>query len=90
MSKIFPVEVTYSGTLTRANARAINRVLGTAFSGSTPADVAINALQDADIAVRLVPAWALAGADKARHTREVNRSRQAQARRVERKALALA
>jgi len=81
------IEACTNGTITRACARALNRALGTAFSGSTLVDdvlAHVHTLGRDD--VRVVGASSLTGQDKARHTREVTRSRNAQARRVERKA----
>lgn len=83
MSKIVTVEVCANGTLTRANARALNRVLKTQFSGSTLAADAQAACVAAGVQVRVVAAATLTGKDKAAHTREVTRSRTAQAKRAE-------
>ena len=79
-----------NGTITRASARAINRVLGSAFSGVSELDDVVRVCADAGVEYRIVGAASLAGTDKARHTREVTRSRKAQARRAERKAAAAA
>lgn len=87
MSKFVTVEVCADGTLTRANARALNR-LGAwcnAFSGSTEAAFVAALFDEQGRAYRIVQAATLTGADKGAHTREVNRSRAAQARRAQRK-----
>lgn len=89
MSKIITtatVEVCADGTLTRACARALNRAHKTGFSGSTPVVEVRAVLACMHVAVREVPAASLAGKDRAAHTREVSRSRKAQARRAARKA----
>lgn len=90
MSKFITIEACTDGTLTRANARALNRVLGTAFSGSTLVADAEAACAQAGVQVRVVAAASLSGRDKAAHTREVSRSARAQARRVARKTTAAA
>lgn len=89
MSKFVQVEVCNDGTITRACARALNRAIGTNLSGSDTVDVALECAEIAGVQVRVVQASALKGADKARHTREVTRSRNAQARREARKAAEL-
>lgn len=81
------IETCNDGTITRACARMLNRAHGTAFSGSTTAVDACVALDNAGVRTRLIPAATLTGPDKARHTREVTRSRKAQARRAERKVV---
>lgn len=90
------IEVCHDGTITRACARTVNaRIRELAkrgfdlepyWSGKSDAHALACELDDAGIEFRMVDAVALAGADKARHTREVNKSRAAQARRQARKA----
>jgi hypothetical protein len=81
MSTTVQVEACVNGTITRASARAINRATGSSLSGTSHWVAAINACAEAGVTYRVVAAASLAGPDKARHTREVTRSRQAQARR---------
>jgi hypothetical protein len=87
------IEACADGTITRANARALNRALAPhgapTYSGTTLVADVVAFLDDTDASVpdyRVVYAAALVGADKGAHTREVTRSRKAQARRVARKA----
>jgi hypothetical protein len=91
MSKIVTIESCENGTITRACARAINRALREAgfearatLSGSSRIYTACVSLRGTGLEYREVWAAELAGADKGRHTKEVNRSRAAQARRLER------
>lgn len=90
MSKFVQVEVCVNGTITRASARVLNRACGTNLSGSDTAAIALECAALAGVQVRVVQAASLSGADKGRHTREVTRARNAQARRVERKAVTAA
>jgi hypothetical protein len=91
---VVTVEVCVDGTITRACARAVNRAFVAAgvpaefplFSGSSLGDSVVAHASHWGVPVRVVSAASLAGPDKARHTREVTRSRKAQARRMERKA----
>lgn len=83
------IEACNDGTITRACARAINRALATGFSGSTLVDDVLAHMRTAayeGFDFQIVGAASLTGADKARHTREVTRSRKAQARRAVAKA----
>lgn len=89
------IEACANGTITRANARLLNRALAKfgapTFSGTSTVAGVCAWFDASDCAVpdyRVVYAASLAGADKARHTREVTRSTKAQARRVARKAAA--
>jgi bifunctional N-acetylglucosamine-1-phosphate-uridyltransferase/glucosamine-1-phosphate-acetyltransferase GlmU-like protein len=89
---IITIEACANGTVTRANARTLNRALAKfgapTFSGSAFVADVCAWLDATDCSVpdyRVVWAAALAGTDKGRHTREVNRSVQAQARRAARK-----
>lgn len=86
MNSTVQVEVCVNGTITRASARAINRATGSSLSGSSTAAQAVVACHSAGVTVRYLAAASLSGADKGRHTREVTRSRKAQAARTERKA----
>lgn len=92
MSAFVQIEVCSDGTITRASARAINRACREAgfvecsLSGADAFTGAVKALDVCGLAYRIVQASALKGANKARHTREVTRSRSAQARREARKA----
>lgn len=97
MSKIVvTIEACVNGTITRANARALNRATlamrrahtpgVTPFTGRDEVADVCEILGYLGVECRVVAAASLTGADKARHTREVNRSRNAQARRTERKA----
>lgn len=89
MSNTIVVEVTRSQTITRANARMLNRKLGTTMSGSTHVRDALAHIHAQGMTPRLVDAATMSGTDKARHTREVTRSRKAQASREARKAEAI-
>lgn len=80
------IEACNDGTITRACARAINRALGTAYSGTTLIEAVMDDCDRAGVAYAYVAATALAGATKAAHAREIARSRKAQARRTARKA----
>lgn len=84
---IVTVEACVNGTITRASARVLNRALGTNLSGTDSVEIAVECARVAGVQVRVVPAAQLKGSDKARHTREVNRARQAQAHRVGRKTV---
>lgn len=84
------IETCNNGTITRASARALNRALAATdswmrVSGSSTVAVALGFAQARGVQVRTVDAATLAGPDKARHTREVTRSRKAQAARTARK-----
>lgn len=96
------IEATRNGTITRACARTLNRVIcpcgelrtktsscAGRFSGSTLVADVVAALEGEGIAYRTVDAASLTGADKARHTREITRSRKAQTAREDRKAAGL-
>lgn len=97
------IEACNDGTITRACARTLNRALAAALpatdsrlgyiadlSGTTPVELVARFLDAHGLAYRVVAAASLTGADKARHTREVTRSRKAQTARVARKAEAAA
>jgi hypothetical protein len=62
--------------------------MGTKFSGTSDAVEVSCALAEAGAKFRVVDAASLAGADKGRHTREVNRSQAAQVRRGDRAIVA--
>lgn len=86
MSNTVTIEACANGTITRACARALNRAIGTQLSGSDTVEIALACAEIAGVQVRVIPAAQLKGSDKARHTREVTRSRNAQARREARKS----
>jgi hypothetical protein len=100
MTKIITLEVTNSGTLTRVAARVLNahlRKTGSAlageFSGSTAWTSVDDALTREDLGgaeIDYVPATSLTPAQKGAHTKVVNASRRAQARREARKAAEVA